>query len=416
MHNDLIQKITIRQAVKKQMARTFINLPFEVPQEIDEMRLCFIWDRSLNNGIDFALNDPLGYRGWSGGTVTKVVLTEDYATGGYLKGRLRAGKWELILGIASVVCECEARAEIELIKHAPAWIPGDFHLHTLNSDGVYSVDEVLDLCLKEGLSFAAISDHNVFTQNTDYKDRNDIIKIPAAELTTYFGHANFYGVDRPFSHFLGDQPELIQAYFNEGRQKGAFISLNHPFFKGKWQWGFDRFEFNIIEIINSRWSEGNKAAIAYWQSELEKGRRLTPIGGSDMHRNNGERWIGEPTTWVYTTARNVRGILSAVDHGRTCVSLSLQAPMAFLSYKQWFAGDRIQLKRNEPEIDCHIKNAVQSKIVLYTAWGRITSALLPDGDSIYSFSVPSDCRFVRCELWHTDEHTPQCFTAPLYMV
>ena len=46
----------------------------------------------------------------------------------------------------------------------------DFHIHTNNSDGSYSYDQVIKECIKNNIKYISITDHNNFIPNKYYKD------------------------------------------------------------------------------------------------------------------------------------------------------------------------------------------------------------------------------------------------------
>ena len=58
----------------------------------------------------------------------------------------------------------------------------DFHLHSDNSDGEQSAEEVIKLAKEQGLSVIAITDHNTFTHTVPYWSEGMLV-IPGAELS-----------------------------------------------------------------------------------------------------------------------------------------------------------------------------------------------------------------------------------------
>lgn len=91
----------------------------------------------------------------------------------------------------------------------------DFHLHTTNSDGKYSLEEMLCAAQQEGLSAIAITDHNGFTLEKPIK-YGDLEVFPGAEFSnTYHYNKNkkiethivglfFRGVDMSLNSIFED--------------------------------------------------------------------------------------------------------------------------------------------------------------------------------------------------------------------
>lgn len=64
---------------------------------------------------------------------------------------------------------------------------GDFHSHSNNSDGIYSVYEVIDIAYKKGLKYLALTDHDSIDGNLcamEYGKKRGINVIPGIELST----------------------------------------------------------------------------------------------------------------------------------------------------------------------------------------------------------------------------------------
>lgn len=76
------------------------------------------------------------------------------------------------------------------------WLKGDFHVHSVHSDGDASVIQVAQVAVRRGLDFIAITDHNTISQLRDFSEasQNDVILILGEEVTTYYGHMNALGL------------------------------------------------------------------------------------------------------------------------------------------------------------------------------------------------------------------------------
>ena len=76
------------------------------------------------------------------------------------------------------------------------WLAGDFHSHTVHSDGSLSVGGLAALAVSRGLDFLAVTDHNTVShhpQLAEISARYGITLLPGQEVTTDTGHANVFG-------------------------------------------------------------------------------------------------------------------------------------------------------------------------------------------------------------------------------
>ena len=76
------------------------------------------------------------------------------------------------------------------------WLAGDFHCHTVHSDGQHTIDEVAVMAAEAGLDFLAVTDHNTVSHHAHLpaaSERTGVQLIPGQEVTTWRGHANAFG-------------------------------------------------------------------------------------------------------------------------------------------------------------------------------------------------------------------------------
>ena len=86
-----------------------------------------------------------------------------------------------------------------------------------------------------GLDFLAVTDHNTSTHFEDWTRlaahpealEGPIVLIPGEEVTTYWGHANMWGL-REWIDFRCADEASIDAVRRYVLQKGGLISVNHP--------------------------------------------------------------------------------------------------------------------------------------------------------------------------------------------
>src|SRR5262249_21343538 len=203
------------------------------------------------------------------------------------------------------------------------WIAGDLHMHTVNSDGDWTVPQLMDAARNAGLDFICITDHNTFTPHAEIDRLNsrpdDLIVMRGEEITTYGGHANAWGLPAnaliDFRVSPGDQ-EAMKRIASETHRRGALISINHPFAScAGCNWSYDQEAngFDAIEVWNGAWDTGDEQALALWDKLLQKGRRVTAIASSDSHRPANP--IGQAATHVAIGRLSVAAILMSIHAG-----------------------------------------------------------------------------------------------------
>jgi hypothetical protein len=80
-----------------------------------------------------------------------------------------------------------------------------------------------------------------------------------------------------------------------------------------------------IEVVNGNLREGPGSGIPLWQEQLNKGFRLTGLGGSDNHdadlTPDARSAVGRPTTVIYAQVLSERAILDAIGAGHVFVDV-----------------------------------------------------------------------------------------------
>lgn len=321
-------------------------LPFEVTAGTAGVRVRLDYDRAAGV-LDLGCVSPGSFRGWSGGARDEYVIARSAATPGYHPGELEAGTWHVVLGLHrvppggldyDVTVEVSAVAEPVVPPPPPvpprperpprralpsrdglSWRAGDFHAHTLHSDGALSVPELAHLAASRGLDFLAVTDHNTTSHHAHLPEAGayaGIQLLPGQEVTTGHGHANAFG-DIGWIDFR----EPASTWWPEVRARGGLLSVNHPL-GGDCSWRHEVTERPpLAEIWHSSWHDRRCGApLAWWQTW---GASTVPIGGSDFHRHS-EVTPGSPTTWVQCEDDDVLGGLRA---GRVSISSSMDGPL-----------------------------------------------------------------------------------------
>ena len=350
--------------------QTYKPVTFNVPDGVTRLTVAFDYTgRDQKTVIDIGLMDPERFRGWSGGNKRTFTLAVEDATMSYLPGPLPAGRWTLLLGVpntrAATVASFEAKIFLERTSGAPdlaatplkaaaGWYRGDFHAHTGHSDGLCQtqsgarapcpVYRTAEAAAVRGLDFIAITDHNT-TSHFDAMAQlqpafDKLLLIPGREVTTFQGHANVFGPTAFIDFRLGD-PAVLDVRTLQGlvEAAGGLFSINHPSAPsgeacmgcGWTAANTDYAKVQAIEVANGGseraqgGAEGPLLGVAFWEAQLNAGRRITAIGGSDNHDAGLARdiasSIGRPTTVVHAEALSTPGLLAGLKAGRVFIDL-----------------------------------------------------------------------------------------------
>ncbi len=371
----------------------YAYVPFDVPQNAVRVSVSYQYDRVQGaNTIDLGIfdarstgadTDPRGFRGWSGGRRSEFFITHDEATPGYLPGDMSAGTWRIILGLYKIAPEgvdvsfniVIATEEINSISHTKAlrnagqssvnsiaappmratprrvhWWSGDLHMHTVHSDGDWTIAELISKALNNGLDFICITDHNTASHHAEIDRARTGLQpliLRGEEITTYNGHANAWGLPSgawiDFRVRAGDSARMSNLAA-EAHRAGALISINHPYAPcGGCAWSYDAAAqgFDGIEVWNGIWDTTDEQALVMWDKILQSGRHITAIASSDSHRPANP--IGQPTTHLAANALSQAALLDAIRQGRAYLTSEVTQPV--VSFEAEAALGKRRLRR-----------------------------------------------------------------------
>lgn len=384
----------------------FIELPFDVPSDIYQIdvEISVTPHGKQPCIIDIGLCDPVRVRGWSGSTKYNLTVGRDEATPGYLKGDVPAGKWAILLGVYIVGtggAHVDASVTLSAAKHQ--WLKGDLHIHTVHSDGAYTLAEIDAIAQRGGLDFIGLTDHNTVSQNYCYVGESPVTYVPAMELTTYHGHANLFGVPNPCDDFRVQQASDVERLLLEAKQRGAQVSINHPYDDAgpscQWQWGYN-LPFDWLEIWNGPWRSSNSQSLELWNQMLAQGQRIVAVGGSDTHREHPYVRHGRPTTWVYTDTRHVAGILNGIHLGHTFLTYAPEGPAIDLHCGHAMMGDVVSPDSTEDVVvTVHHLQAGDEVTVISDKGAHLLETIGEDIPERTWHLSYSDVQFYRVEVW-----------------
>ncbi|MGB5283833.1 MAG: CehA/McbA family metallohydrolase [Polyangiales bacterium] len=340
---------------------THFFIPFDVPEGIVEIEVVHE-DTPAVNTLDWGLDDPNGFRGWGGGKSglgNPAIVGLEAASPSYVPGPIPAGSWEVVVGKANIV-ETPARSEVCIQLRTEAtldpqprspyqdpgalddearWYAGDFHVHTLQSDGTPTMREALEFADGIGLDFIMLSEHNTNSGLTLYgslqPDFPTLLMIPGLEWTTYSGHAHAIGAVDWVDQKFGVRGVTVEGAIEAIQAQGGLFSIDHPTVPGEdfcigcpWEIEVDPTSVDGVEVQGGIWN-----AIDFWEQMCAEGSHATAVGGSDDHEGglgSGVLYspIGMPTTMVFAEELSVDAVLEGVRAGRTVIKVnSIDDPM-----------------------------------------------------------------------------------------
>ncbi|SPL97510.1 putative secreted protein [[Actinomadura] parvosata subsp. kistnae] len=327
------------------LARSLREVPFEVPAGAAAVTVRLSYDRS-QGVIDLGCAGPGGFRGWSGGARDTYTIGPAWATPGYLPGEPEPGTWHVWLRLHRIPPQgLDYTLDVSVHRTPPPepveaaepprgerpprraipdleglrWYAGDFHAHTVHSDGSLTVAELAELARGRGLDFLAVTDHNTISHHPWLAGAGrDITLIPGQEVTTDRGHANVFGE-------VGwvDFREPADSWVEHAERAGGLISVNHPLGADcAWLLPITR-RPRVAEVWSSGWWDRRWGAPLAWADAWRDD--VIAIGGSDFHQHGSDGLPGTPTTWVL--AEDPAAVLDGVRAGRTAVSTGPDGPL-----------------------------------------------------------------------------------------
>lgn len=353
-------KQKIQLFIDKEKEGQYFELPFDVPENISRIDVRYSYPRHVEvtkdgetqriekNIIDLALKNADGqFIGASGSNRDHIWISEYNSSLGYAETEVKKGRWAVIVGAYKIMDEgVTVEYEFTFTHKERVLLKGDLHMHSLGSDGILSVDEIVDVAKKTGLQFIFITDHNNYFHNNLLKSDADITVMPGVEWTHYKGHVNMLGIKEPyegacFANTIEETRELIQT----ARRKGAIISINHPFCPNcGFAWGLENVEYDCIEIWNGPMKKAEMDCIKWWHEQLCAGKKIPVVGGSDFHKFEMGRAIGMPTTCLYALSKAPSDIYAAILEGNGYVTYQPDGPGVLIECDGKIMGQTVESK------------------------------------------------------------------------
>ncbi len=314
--------------------QTYRTAPFAVPAGVERITIEFDYTgKEQRSVIDLGLLGPDGaLRGWSGGNKRIFTVSGVDATPSYLPTPTRAGKWALLMGVPNM--RKDARADYtakvyfsktlavadepailrQPLRAAAGWYRGDLHSHTGHSDGSCATRGggqpvpcplflTAQAAAKRGLDFMAITEHNGIAHANTIRELqpyfDNLLLMTGRELTSFFGHANFFGTMAPVDFRVGRGQKDWNALLARLPDHGL-VSINHP-------------------VRPS----GELCMGCGWDTDTDMRRvqAVEAVNGADADTHAGGA-IGSPTTVVYAAELSQTAILDAIRAGHVFVDVA----------------------------------------------------------------------------------------------
>lgn len=248
------------------------------------------------------------------------------------------------------------------------WLRGNLHAHSTNSDGVRAPSQVIEDYAARGYDFISISDHDTFTDPTEYQSEPGPVLLPAVEISANGPHTLHIGAtDAVHPH------EDRQAVVDAIRDDGGVAVPAHPNWKETFaHWPQANLEqidgYAGIEIYNGLIEHHPGAATATdrWDQLLSAGRRVWGFANDDAHRP----WeVAQGWNVVQVDERTPRAILNALASGRFYASTGVTVQQIDVS------GEELTVET--ADADC-IRLISDHGVIQQTVAGPIATFRVPD--------------------------------------
>jgi hypothetical protein len=462
---------------------TYAYLPFEVPAGVNHLHVVADKDRDAKLGL--GIFDPRGpgyqspgFRGIYGEERAEFELAADRASTSFLPGPIDPGTWTVIVPVFEAPAPTRVTVTVTMrfgpqpatspslvrstpgiVRSGPAWYRGDLHCHTPASSDAWASGTALDVaawadeCRRIGLDFAAMTDHNVVSQNLDLGRAagRDVLLLPGEEMTNWFhGHATVSGMrdptawldwrQRPAGVPLQEHEARVADFLRAAHEQDAFVSAAHPFF-AHLSWHFfaeasadPAARTDGIEIWTGQWTPDCEVGLAAWDRMLQAGQRVVANGGSDLHgvENDLGFAAGTPTTVVWADRLATEDVVAALRAGRCFVTRRPDGVEIYLTAagpgeQQQIVGGTVYGAAGEvTEVEVLVRRA--AGMVLLLVGSGVPAQVHPIGsdEEVVRLSVPIvDGGYVRAEVRRgpnvvpedplTSEGGMEAFTNPIFL-
>lgn len=380
----------------------FARIPFTVPENCTSLSIRISRNTQHVAQIPVILFDSTGSirimkasEGLAGEQQEIYDLSFEKACPGGIPGTIHAGRWKLLLYKRRFTEDISVHIEIvvdimsettilsseprfpQIVSEAhlhpfssetanshSGWYNGELHVHSWESTGRTSVEEVLKAAQDQQLDFIALTDHftaSHWLQLQRYAKEFNPLCLRSMEVSGDYGHANVHGLTEwvnplvddniELAEFLElDQPPSMERIADQVHEQGGLFCLNHPL-SGLVGWRYHEFPIEKADLFEIWCLADQTTTFLYpilWDGYLCQGYHLTGVGSSDSHHPTMEGpWkLGQIRTWVHAKELSQPAILEALKLGRAYVSYGPSRMNFFAEYENtcWEMGQSIPLQ------------------------------------------------------------------------
>lgn len=440
---------------------TYQYHPFTVPAGVTRLDVSIVKQGDAATGLGIfdprgshyaTLERPNGFRGIYGEERGAFFLATDSASQAFVPGPVPPGEWTVVVPVFTarqptpytITVELSSPPpgrpfrlgrDLEVVLDEPGWYRGDLHAHTPESSDAFNSKTALtprqwaDVCREIGLDFLALTDHNVVSQNFAIAEDagDDVLLMAGEEMTNWFhGHATVSGIT-PGDWFDWRQlpaamltPEAladprtgtIQEFLRAAKASGAFVSTAHPL-GATLAWRFfpdgaadPAARTDALEVWTGPFQPDDQAAVDAWDAMNRSGQRLVANGGSDLHgvQNTNGFFAGTPTTVVHAPALSKRGVVTALQAGRSFITRRPDGVELYLSgtlpeQRQITGGTLYGAPTDVAAFEVVVRRAGGMRLVVLRDGVPVSTTTLASDDETVPFTTPVGAGgFVRVEV------------------
>ncbi len=231
------------------------------------------------------------------------------------------GEWEFLVYLLEGRNETKVEVSFETERLPNKIFYGDLHSHSIcSSDAVNTFEEIENRVLEIGNDFHAVTDHNSYAMNFQFKNKKSSTEfIYGVEMTNAYGHYNFLGREVPVDICLVDTEQELREKMKHHKENGGYVTFNHPFSPKSRICiiPITKEYCDFVEIWNGPWATHNKIALKWWHKQLLNNVYYPITGGSDTHKIKDERNYGNPVNCVIAPYNEQQVLLSQIKKGHS---------------------------------------------------------------------------------------------------
>jgi len=195
------------------------------------------------------------------------------------------------------------------------WYKGNMHLHTTNSDGTLTPEEICEIYKNAGYDFIFITDHGKIT--TPKNPPDDLLIIPGAELNS--GRYHIVGLN--LKEIFNVEDLSPQEIINKIYDQNALPIMAHPYWSAVTSSDLLSLKNYVgIEVYNSTCekAKGKGYSSVHWDEILQEGRKVWGLAVDDTHHHFGDHREDDilgSFVMVKAKSLNIEDICSSIKNG-----------------------------------------------------------------------------------------------------